>query len=26
MVVKKIHKTLCFGCGLCVDVCTEDVL
>jgi NAD-dependent dihydropyrimidine dehydrogenase PreA subunit len=25
MVVKSINKELCFGCGLCVDACTEDV-
>jgi NAD-dependent dihydropyrimidine dehydrogenase PreA subunit len=25
MVVKKINEKLCFGCGLCVDVCSEDV-
>jgi NAD-dependent dihydropyrimidine dehydrogenase PreA subunit len=26
MVIKKIHEDLCFGCHLCVDVCTEDVI
>ena len=26
MVVKRINEELCFGCGLCVDLCTEDVL
>ena len=25
MVIKKINEELCFGCRLCVDVCTEDV-
>jgi NAD-dependent dihydropyrimidine dehydrogenase PreA subunit len=25
MVVKNINEKLCFGCGLCVDVCSEDV-
>jgi NAD-dependent dihydropyrimidine dehydrogenase PreA subunit len=26
MVVKRIVEDLCFGCRLCVDICTEDVL
>lgn len=25
MVVKYINERLCIGCGLCRDVCTEDV-
>lgn len=25
MVVKYINEQLCIGCGLCRDVCTEDV-
>jgi NAD-dependent dihydropyrimidine dehydrogenase PreA subunit len=25
MVVKKLNEKLCFGCRLCVDVCSEDV-
>lgn len=25
MVVKTINEKLCFGCGLCVDTCSEDV-
>jgi NAD-dependent dihydropyrimidine dehydrogenase PreA subunit len=26
MVVKRIVEDLCFGCRLCVEICTEDVL
>ena len=26
MVVKKIYEEMCIGCGMCVDVCMEDVI
>jgi len=26
MVVKSISDKICIGCGICVSVCTEDVL